>query len=366
MIRIKDMTKSFENGTPLRNVNATVNDGDIIAVIGPSGTGKSTLIRCIDMLEIPTSGEIIIDGETVDPKDSAAVSRLHKKVGMVFQRFNLFKNLTVIENVMIPQIELLGRSRQEAYDKAISILKDVGLAGKALSYPDQISGGQQQRAAIARTLAMDPDIILLDEPTSALDPTSANEVFFVIRKIAESGKTMMIVTHEMEFARKVGNRVFYMDAGGIYEDGTPDEIFDHPKKELTRRFIQRIQYLEFDVDTKAPDYPEAVAKIEQYSLKYQIPEERKYYLIRAFEEFCLAILLPDANISVMSVTIEASPKSDDIRMFIDYDGGIDPLSSGDDLALSVLKTAVASAEYSHFEKNERGFTDRLDILIKKA
>ena len=213
MIELRHLKKIYENAEPLKDVSVTINDGDVIAVIGPSGTGKSTLIRCINLLEKPTGGQIILNGEEITAK-GYDVRKARRKMGMVFQSFNLFGHLTVIENLMVPPMDLLGKSRQEAYEKGVELLRRVGLADKALNYPDELSGGQQQRVAIARTLAMDPEIILLDEPTSALDPTMVSEVQAVIRDLSRSGKTMMIVTHEMNFARAISNRVFYMDEGG--------------------------------------------------------------------------------------------------------------------------------------------------------
>ena len=236
MIEIKNLKKEYADVTPLNDINVTINDGDVISIIGPSGTGKSTFIRCINLLEKPTSGHIIFNGEDITEK-GVDIKKIRQKMGMVFQSFNLFNHLTVIENLMIPMMDLMKTTKQEAYDKGVELLKQVGMADKMLSYPDELSGGQKQRVAIARTLCMDPEVILLDEPTSALDPTMVSEVQAVIRDLSRSGKTMLIVTHEMNFARAISNRVFYMDEGGIYEDGTPDEIFDNPKKELTRRFI---------------------------------------------------------------------------------------------------------------------------------
>ena len=239
MIELRHLRKEFDDVTPLEDVNLTINDGDVIAVIGPSGTGKSTLLRCINMLTPPTSGDIIVNGQVITDK-SCDINEVRKKMGMVFQSFNLFGHMTVVENIMNPQITLLGKSRQDAYDYAMELLHKVGLGSKALSYPDELSGGQQQRVAIARTLAMDPDIILFDEPTSALDPSMIGEVQSVIGMLAKSGRTMMIVTHEMDFAKKIANRVLFMDGGGIYDDGTPKQIFDNPQKEKTKRFIHRL------------------------------------------------------------------------------------------------------------------------------
>ena len=213
MIKIEHLRKEYPNITPLQDVSTVINNGDVISVIGPSGTGKSTLLRCINLLEKPTSGKIWVDGlEITDPK--CDITRVRQKMGMVFQSFNLFGHKTVIENIMMAPMRLLGKTRQEAYDTGKQLLRKVGLAEKALNYPHELSGGQKQRIAIARTLAMDPDMILLDEPTSALDPTMVGEVQAVIRDLAQTGKTMMIVTHEMNFARAISNRVFYMDDGG--------------------------------------------------------------------------------------------------------------------------------------------------------
>ena len=238
MIELKHLRKEYPNAIPLRDVSVTINDGDIVSVIGPSGTGKSTLIRCINLLDKPTSGQIIVNGTDITAK-GCNIREVRKKMGMVFQSFNLFGHQTVIENVMNGPIDLLGLSRQEAYERAMELLRLVGMESRALNYPDMLSGGQKQRVAIARTLSMDPDIILFDEPTSALDPTMVGEVQAVIRELAKMGKTMMIVTHEMKFAREICNRVFYLDQGGIYEDGTPEQVFGNPQSEKTRAFLSK-------------------------------------------------------------------------------------------------------------------------------
>ena len=207
MIRISHLRKEYPNVTPLKDVNVTVNKGDVISIIGPSGTGKSTLIRCINLLESPTSGEIWVDDQCITDK-KCNLNKVRQKMGMVFQSFNLFGHMNVIENIMAAPRALLKKSKQQAYDDGMRLLRTVGLADKAFNYPDELSGGQKQRIAIARTLAMEPEIILLDEPTSALDPTMVGEVQAVIRDLARQGLTMMIVTHEMRFAREVANRVF--------------------------------------------------------------------------------------------------------------------------------------------------------------
>ena len=210
MIELRHLRKEFEDVTPLEDVNVTIHSGDVISVIGPSGTGKSTLLRCINMLEPPTSGEIIVDGQVIND-GKCDLNEIRKKMGMVFQSFNLFGHLTVIENIMNPQITLLDRTRQEAYDKAMYLLNTVGLSSKALNYPDDLSGGQQQRIAIARTLAMDPDIILFDEPTSGLDYHRMLEVSNMIRKLNDENKVIIIVSHDFEFLGRTCDKIFDME-----------------------------------------------------------------------------------------------------------------------------------------------------------
>lgn len=236
MIEIIHLRKSFRSGSEvLKDINATIQDGEVISIIGGSGCGKSTFLRCINRLTRPSGGEVYIDGLRVRGRNAHLVNR---HMGMVFQSFNLYPHMTVIENIMKGPVEILGRSRQEAYDKGMELLKSVNMEDRALRFPDELSGGQKQRAAIARTLAMDPDIILFDEPTSALDPSMVVEVLNVIRDLSKKGLTMLIVTHEMQFAREVSDRIFFLCDGIIYEEGTPEEIFDHPQKEKTKAFVQ--------------------------------------------------------------------------------------------------------------------------------
>jgi len=246
MIEVKHLMKSF-HGTPvLTDVCAAIEKGEIISIIGPSGTGKSTFLRCLNLLEHPDAGEIIVDETNVLAKN-ADIPHLRMKMGMVFQQFNLFPHLTVLENIMLAPRRLRKKSVVEAREQAMKLLELVGLSGKADAFPTELSGGQQQRVAIARTLAMNPEIILFDEPTSALDPTMVNEVLSVIRNLAKTGITMLIVTHEMRFARDVSTRVFYMDEGVIYEDGSARELFDHPRSPKTRAFLRRIGMLNLDL-----------------------------------------------------------------------------------------------------------------------
>jgi len=285
MIEIRHLKKEYPNVVPLKDVNVTINDGDIISIIGPSGTGKSTLIRCINQLEEPTDGQIIFNGVDITAPD-ADISEVRKKIGMVFQNFNLFSHLTIIENLMLAPMDLLGVDKQHAYDKGMELLHIVGLEEKALNYPDTLSGGQKQRVAIARTLAMDPEIILFDEPTSALDPTMIGEVQSVIRELAKMGKTMMIVTHEMKFAKEISNRVFFMDQGGIYEDGTPEQIFINPQKDNTRRFIRHLKVFEKKITSKEFDFKGTISELDRYGYKNMIPAQTMSHLQSVFEELC--------------------------------------------------------------------------------
>ena len=239
MISVSHLRKSFDGVAVLKDVNAEIEKGEVISIIGPSGTGKSTFLRCLNRLETPDGGSIVVGGVDITaPKaDLAAVRR---KMGMVFQNFNLFGNKDVLGNVMAAQCDILGVPKETAERKARELLGRVGLAEKADALPDELSGGQKQRVAIARALAMDPEILLFDEPTSALDPTMVGEVLAVIKDLAKTGMTMLIVTHEMGFARDVSTRVFYMDEGVIYEEGTPDAIFGRPQKPKTVEFVGRV------------------------------------------------------------------------------------------------------------------------------
>ena len=338
VIEIRHLRKVFDDDTiPLKDIDITINDGDVISIIGPSGTGKSTLLRCINMLTEPTSGSIIVDGQDITQR-GCNLNEIRKKMGMVFQSFNLFGHLTIIENVMNPQITLLGRSRQEAYDKAMYLLQQVGLASKVFNYPDELSGGQQQRIAIARTLAMDPDIILFDEPTSALDPSMIGEVQSVIKMLAKSGRTMMIVTHEMDFARKISNRILFMYDGVIYEEGTPRQIFEHPQKEITKRFIQRLSSLTYRIQSADFDVEAMNDELSAYGEKLLIEAERLSKLSVAFEEICMNNIVPESGDDIdILVKVEYSEKLDILSMLVCYKGvKFDVTSSGSKLFQNLL------------------------------
>ncbi len=352
MIRIEHLKKEYSNVTPLRDICTEIHDGDVICVIGPSGTGKSTLLRCINQLEKPTSGKIWMDGvDITDPR--CDISKVRRKMGMVFQHFNLFGHKTVIENIMMAPMDLLGKPKQEAYDTGMQLLRAVGLAEKALSYPDELSGGQQQRIAIARTLAMDPDVILLDEPTSALDPTMVGEVQAVIRDLAKTGKTMMIVTHEMHFARAISSRVFYMDEGVIYEEGTPEQIFDHPRRENTRRFVRRLKVLELSVDNRDYDFLGLSGTIMKYCIRSQIAPVLGNRIQLAFEETVNRLLFPALENPQIRAVAEYSEETESAVWTIRYGGPrFDALEPGDDLAHSVLEGITEDMAYTWTQEGE--------------
>ena len=239
VLQISHLEKSFGTHEVLRDIDFTVNKGEAISIIGPSGSGKSTLLRCVNLLETPTGGNIYYHGKDItDAKMNIPSYREH--VGMVFQKFNLFPHMTALENTMVSPMNVLGKSKEEARAKGSELLNAVGLGDKLDAYPNKLSGGQQQRVAIARALAMDPKIMLFDEPTSALDPELVGEVLSVMKKLAESGMTMIVVTHEMGFAREVADRVLVMDGGNIVEEGTPEEIFNAPKSDRLKQFLKAV------------------------------------------------------------------------------------------------------------------------------
>lgn len=239
MIRVNNLHKSFEKNEVLKGINEHIEKGEVVVVIGPSGSGKSTFLRCLNLLEVPTSGEIIFEGKNITDK-KVDINKIREKMGMVFQQFNLFPHKTVLDNLTIAPIKVNGVSKADAEKKAKELLDRVGLLNKADAYPSSLSGGQKQRIAIARALAMDPDVMLFDEPTSALDPEMVGEVLNVMKELAKEGMTMVVVTHEMGFAREVGDRILFMDKGNIMEEGTPEEIFSNPKNPRTIDFLSKV------------------------------------------------------------------------------------------------------------------------------
>jgi len=239
VIDVKNLHKYFGSLEVLKGIDCHIDKGECVCVIGPSGSGKSTFLRCLNLLETPTKGDIVIDDMHLTEKNFD-VDAMRKRVGMVFQHFNLFPHLTILENVTLAPIRHKMMTEEQAKEKAMELLNRVGVGDKADNYPAQLSGGQKQRVAIARSLALSPEVMLFDEPTSALDPEMVGEVLEVMKQLAKEGMTMVVVTHEMGFAREVANRVFFMDGGGILEEGTPEQIFDHPQEERTKAFLSKV------------------------------------------------------------------------------------------------------------------------------
>lgn len=239
MILVNDLHKSFGSNHVLNGINENIHKGEVVVIIGPSGSGKSTFLRCLNLLEVPTSGEIIFEGQSITDKKTN-INHLREKMGMVFQQFNLFPHKTVLENIMLAPIKVKKQDAKAVRKKAEDLLQMVGLSEKAQAYPSSLSGGQKQRVAIARALAMEPDVMLFDEPTSALDPEMVGEVLGVMKQLAQDGMTMVVVTHEMGFAREVGDRILFMDGGVILEAGTPEQIFEHPTNPRTIDFFSKV------------------------------------------------------------------------------------------------------------------------------
>ncbi len=298
MITVRNLAKHFRDLVVLKDINAEINKGEVISIIGPSGTGKSTFLRCLNLLETPTAGQIHIDDiPLLDKKTN--VPKLRQRMGMVFQSFNLYSHLSILENLTLGPIKLLGKSKADANKKAFELLKLVGLAEKTHGFPDELSGGQKQRVAIARCMAMEPEILLFDEPTSALDPTMVSEVLAVIRRLAREGMTMLIVTHEMEFARNTSTRVFYMDEGIIYEEGTPQQIFDNPQREKTKAFINRIRSMSYRIASPHYDLYAMQSEIKAFCEKHTLSKKTAEIAQHIGEELlCLQQDFSDVTLGV--------------------------------------------------------------------
>ena len=363
MITVKHLSKKFDDLTVLKDITIEIQKGEVISIIGPSGTGKSTFLRCLNLLEQPSGGSIHIDGVDIMDK-SSDVPKIRQKMNMVFQSFNLFSHLTALENLTIGPVKLRGIRPKDAERQSLELLRLVGLAEKAGSYPDELSGGQKQRVAIARCLAMEPEIILFDEPTSALDPTMVSEVLSVIRRLAKDGMTMAIVTHEMDFARDVSNRVLYMDEGVIYEEGTPNQIFEHPQKEKTRAFINRIRSFNYRISSPDYDLYAMNAEIEAFCEKQILPRKTRQNLLLLIEEL-LQIYGPLLGASLLDLVIAYSEKKESLEIICESTGeAADPLDKDllpDELGLNIINSLAERIEYARVDDK-----NRLTIMMKKS
>lgn len=320
MISIRHLRKEFGSTVVLKDVNAEIKKGDVISIIGPSGSGKSTLLRCLNRLEEATGGSILVDGEDVGQKEYP-LHLLRRKMGMVFQSYNLFEHLNVLENLTFAPIKLLKLPKEEACERARKLLRAVGLEDKEESYPDELSGGQKQRIAIARCLAMEPEVILFDEPTSALDPTMVGEVLAVLKRLAESGMTMVIVTHEMRLARSVSSRVFYLDQGVIYEEGSPEEIFEHPQRERTKAFVQGQNLFRKAFSKNEVDYLGLISQIHEFAVKKMFSPRLVHQIERAVEWLFLKSILPQLDPSAsVKFELEYIEKREACRLCFSWEG----------------------------------------------
>lgn len=363
MIQVEKLTKSFPEFPLFHDVNLTINDGEIIGIIGPSGTGKSTFLRCLLLLEKPDSGRILLDGTDLISAGSSEIDEARKRIGMVFQNFNLFGHMTVIENVMSGMVHLQGVDPDTAYEEAMRLLREVGLRDKAFAYPRTLSGGQQQRAAIARTMAMKPEIILMDEPTSALDPMMRGEVEAVIRMMAAEGHTMVIVTHEMELVKQICTRVLFVDKGGIYEEGTPQKIFENPERTGTRRFVRALRVLEFDVQSKDFDFMGSQTAIGEFAYRNGIPSPLLDKLQAVMEELFQMVIIQPAEQHKMHISFEYNNKEHYLTGEVRFSG---PKVDPDDpmYFFSWPLIVMRASEVKIDEINEDGYTNLVHLKLE--
>jgi len=352
MIRFEHIRKEYENATPHKDVNGVINDGDIVTIIGPSGTGKSTLLRMINGLEKPTSGKIFYNDEEITA-ENYDYTKLRRKVGMIFQSFNLFNNCTVLDNLVVPQLDILKADKEQARKKAMDVLKKMGLDAHCNKMPSQLSGGQKQRVAIARALVMDPEVILFDEPTSALDPAMVYEVANTIKWLASFNTTMIIVTHDMAFARDVSTRIFYMDDGEIFEEGTPEEIFDHPKRSRTKAFVSNKRIVDILIDGSNYDFNKIKNQLNDYCESQKFSSSLTYHVTSVFEELIVQVVLTHKS----DATVELSLYNNDEKLEykIKYDGEpFNPYEEDESLSMIIFKNIISNYSYQFHENAHRG------------
>ena len=352
LLEIKNLSKKFADSEPLKDVNCSVRQGEIISIIGPSGTGKSTFLRCINRLEKPSGGKIFFHGEEIT-ENLEKIRKMRQKIGMVFQSFNLFSNMTVLENIITAPIMLKKIEKSVAIKNAKNLLEMVGLSEKIFNYPDELSGGQKQRIAIVRTLAMEPEIILFDEPTSALDPTMVDEVLTIIRDLSKKNYAMLIVTHEMRFAENVSDRIFFMNDGIIYEEGTPQEIFHAPKKDFTKIFINRLKTYEKIFADEKINLIEIQNEIENFARKQFMNNRRNITLQLIFEELVYNLLIKSReNIFPVEMKIFYNETLDESEVKIVYGGEkFNPLDDFENISVKILSGIIQSKNYNFEGKN---------------
>lgn len=344
LISIRNLEKHYGGNVILKDVNADIKKGEIISIIGSSGVGKSTFLRAVNFLDPPTGGEVFFGGEKLTKQN---IDAMRHRLGMVFQDFGLFSHMTVLDNLIKPQVKLLKIPAKEAELKARALLKTVWLSDRARYYPHQLSGGQKQRVAIARCLAMSPEVILFDEPTNALDPGMTSEVMAVIRNLAKSGITMLIVTHEMDFARDMSSRVFYLDEKGIYEDGSPEQIFDKPQKPKTRAFIYNFQSFHYNVPGHDFDFAELLNKVEDFCYRHAIDKKIGNRLQLLAEELILNIITP--NYGACSLAVSFSGKLRAYELSVTYGGEKSNALAytEDEIAASIVRESAKTLQHTY-------------------
>ena len=362
MIQVEKLTKAYADKPVFHDVDMSIRDGEIVGIIGPSGTGKSTFLRCLMMLERPDSGKILLDGEDLTAEGSD-LDAARERIGMVFQNFNLFEHLSVIENVMSGMVHLQKIDPKTAYDEAMALIRSVGLSDKAFAYPRTLAGGEKQRAAIARTLAMKPEIILLDEPTSALDPMMRGEVEAVIRMMAAEGHTMVIVTHEMELVRQICTRVVYVNRGGIHEEGTPEQILDAPRRTDTRRFVRALRVLEFDVRSRDFDFIGTQTTIAEFAYRNGVPKPLLDRMQSIIEELFQMVIIQPTEENKMHISFEYNNRENAISGVVRFSGPtVDPDDPRFFFSWPIIVKRASTVSVSAIENGD--YTNSVFITIR--
>ncbi len=348
MIEVRNLKKSFGENTILENVNFTVNDGESVVIIGGSGCGKSTLLRCLNHLIVPEEGEILFNGQNILDKN-ANIDEFRRHIGMVYQHFNLFEHLNIMENMILAPMKVLKLSQDEAVARAEKLLDKVGMLNRKYRMPDALSGGQKQRVAIARTLMMEPDMILFDEPTSALDPTMVDEVESVIKKLISNGMTSVIVTHEMRFAEKISDRTIFLAEKSIYEEGPSSQVFTNPQRELTRQFIYRSRLFSREVSAETVDYYSLLSELRAFAVPYGCTAEQSRGITSCFDEILMPLLTAGNKCEVHLICSESGTGHKLILEFPELES--DPLTAPqlDAIGIKLLSRyaeSIASARNS--------------------